>query len=294
MCDEPALCAEGTDTSDCMMEQFAGVDSNGDGCLNMSDGLFMSEEDFASFPGSLDGCLDFDEARISVLANPPRFASFDHDGDGCLEQEELQMEASAFSELLGSDDGCLSRADFFAWMADVGAMSPMYLPESGSCLCPDGSFDAEASPLGWATCDVMLDTDIQYYSGCLTAWAEERPADLVEAREYCCTGEPTGGALSFADVDLDLDGCVTRQEAAAHDIPCEDYYTVPGSEEDCVTQEGFDAVMADQGHPELGAGECAPGCPTDWIQDEWCDVACNNAACSLDGGDCQMCADDGG
>ena len=31
---------------------------------------------------------------------------------------------------------------------------------------------------------------------------------------------------------------------------------------------------------------CAVGCPDTWINDGYCDAACNNAACSWDGGDC--------
>ena len=31
---------------------------------------------------------------------------------------------------------------------------------------------------------------------------------------------------------------------------------------------------------------CAQGCPQNWISDGYCDAACNNAACTWDGGDC--------
>jgi hypothetical protein len=33
-------------------------------------------------------------------------------------------------------------------------------------------------------------------------------------------------------------------------------------------------------------GECAPGCPDNWIDDGMCDSACENYACNYDGGDC--------
>ncbi|XP_076320133.1 N-acetylglucosamine-1-phosphotransferase subunits alpha/beta-like isoform X2 [Tachypleus tridentatus] len=32
--------------------------------------------------------------------------------------------------------------------------------------------------------------------------------------------------------------------------------------------------------------DCADGCPVSWIKDGYCDRACNNSACSWDGGDC--------
>ena len=33
--------------------------------------------------------------------------------------------------------------------------------------------------------------------------------------------------------------------------------------------------------------QCAPGCPSNWINDDYCDAACNVAACNYDGSDCQ-------
>ncbi len=33
-------------------------------------------------------------------------------------------------------------------------------------------------------------------------------------------------------------------------------------------------------------GECAPGCPAYWVGDNYCDTACNVAACNFDDGDC--------
>jgi hypothetical protein len=32
--------------------------------------------------------------------------------------------------------------------------------------------------------------------------------------------------------------------------------------------------------------QCAPGCPSSWLKDNYCDSACNNAACNFDSGDC--------
>lgn len=32
--------------------------------------------------------------------------------------------------------------------------------------------------------------------------------------------------------------------------------------------------------------ECSSGCPGSWIQDGYCDRACNNTECNWDGGDC--------
>jgi len=37
--------------------------------------------------------------------------------------------------------------------------------------------------------------------------------------------------------------------------------------------------------------ECAPGCPSNWINDDWCDTTCYNEACNYDGSDCNN--DDG-
>jgi len=35
-----------------------------------------------------------------------------------------------------------------------------------------------------------------------------------------------------------------------------------------------------------GGDECAPGCPSDWVGDGYCDDACNVEACEYDSGDC--------
>ena len=31
---------------------------------------------------------------------------------------------------------------------------------------------------------------------------------------------------------------------------------------------------------------CAEGCPSSWIKDNYCDKACNTSECDWDGGDC--------
>ncbi|MEA1958913.1 MAG: LNR domain-containing protein, partial [Chloroflexota bacterium] len=37
-------------------------------------------------------------------------------------------------------------------------------------------------------------------------------------------------------------------------------------------------------------GYCATGCPWSYVGDGYCDSACNVAACNYDGGDCSQCA----
>ena len=32
---------------------------------------------------------------------------------------------------------------------------------------------------------------------------------------------------------------------------------------------------------------CAEGCPPNWINDKYCDRACNNSMCDFDGEDCK-------
>jgi hypothetical protein len=36
--------------------------------------------------------------------------------------------------------------------------------------------------------------------------------------------------------------------------------------------------------------ECSPGCPWEWLSDDYCDAACNVPACNYDGGDCEECS----
>lgn len=39
--------------------------------------------------------------------------------------------------------------------------------------------------------------------------------------------------------------------------------------------------------------DCAPGCPSNWLKDGFCDQPCNTSACAFDGGDCQRNSTDG-
>ncbi len=61
------------------------------------------------------------------------------------------------------------------------------------------------------------------------------------------------------------------------DNDCDEYEAIM----ECENQ--YEDLMDCEGE---NTDECAPGCPTEWINDGWCDDECYNAACNWDGGDC--------
>jgi hypothetical protein len=93
-------------------EIFGFFDVDGDGCVNATE-AFMSEEEYAMIPGTVEGCLDFQEASLTVLSPQPRFHDFDLDGDECMTEMEMEVSASGFDSWQGSDDGCISRQEFY-------------------------------------------------------------------------------------------------------------------------------------------------------------------------------------
>ncbi|HUT77432.1 MAG TPA: LNR domain-containing protein [Polyangia bacterium] len=123
-----------------------------------------------------------------------------------------------------------------------------------------------------------------------------------ETEKICddmCKGEQECYEDNFDDQWDDMNECVDDCKDEAKDNEDEecydeykDFYACFYKElldNDCDEYDALEECVNEyEDMYDCGGGddECAPGCPEDWINDDYCDDECYNADCNWDGGDC--------
>lgn len=175
---------------------------------------------------------------------------------------------------------------------------PVYWIGDGMCDAQclfDGCHQDAGDCDGWCavSCNPHFLADGTCDFGC---WNEECEWDMgdcdeeTEGFQYCSNGCP--GYFrgdGYCDIDCNVEAC------GYDDGDCEgqgdDEQT--GTEGDWGQDEPTgpgDEWGNDDGlkYDEDGPDECAPGCPTEWMGDGFCDAHCEIEECQYDGGDCEM------
>ncbi|MGB0589457.1 MAG: hypothetical protein ACPGU1_07245 [Myxococcota bacterium] len=226
-------------------------------------------------------------------------------GDGVC-QGDMGENPDTCPQDCGGQEGCIWEECGAELGACLETPSCAQLVECVQNCQSDNCIQGCANEAGQQAVDLYIATSDCYYANCEgEPFCGDGDCGQGENADNCpqdCGGGNPGGGVS----DCLQDNCGEQYAECVGDASClealECIEDCPAGDQGCLfgcsqvagfSQTAINVALCGQGAGCFeggggngGGGECAPGCPNDWIGDDFCDQQCNVAACGFDDGDC--------